>query len=435
MIKTLVNAFKIKEIRGKLFFTFLMLLVLRIGAQLPIPGTDSSVISSVLSQYSGSFGFFDAMTGGSFSDYSVFALSITPYITSSIIIQLLTIAIPKLEEMQREGEEGRKKLAAGTRYLTVALALIESIAMAIGFGNLGLFGDEYTFWNVLMSVFSMTAGSAAVMWIGEQITEFGVGNGISMVLLFNIVSRIPEDIASLFTKYVSGQYEKGIGYSILGAVVIIAIIVFVVAFVVVLNAGERRIPVQYSQKVVGRRMIGGNSSYIPLKVNTSSVIPVIFASSLMQFPVIIANLFGSSATWTHYLTTSYWFNLDNMQYTIGFIVYVLLIVFFSYFYTSITFNPMEVSNNMKKQGGFIPGIRPGAPTTDYLNKILGYVVFIGAVGLIIVATVPIFFSGVFGADISFGGTSLIIIVGVVLETMKAIESMMVVRNYRGFLAE
>lgn len=439
MLKTLQNTFKIKEIRDRLLFTFLMLIVIRIGCQMPIPGTDSDLISEVLSQFGdGAFSFFDAMTGGSFSEYSIFALNITPYITSSIIMQLLTIAIPKLEEMQRDGEDGRKKIVAITRYVTVGLALIESIAMAIGFGNLGLFGSSYSAWNILLSVCTMTAGSAVVMWIGETITEKGVGNGISIVLLINIVSRLPEDIASLVTKFVTGQYSKGIGYSILGALVIIVIILALVAFIVVLNDGERRIPVQYSQKVVGRRLVGAQSSYIPLKVNTSSVIPIIFASSLLQFPVIIAGLFGSSgATWTYYFTSSHWFNLtkSDIKYSIGFLVYVVLVVLFAYFYTAITFNPMEVSNNMKKRGGFIPGIRPGAPTTEYLQKILNYIVFIGAVGLIIVATVPIFFSGVFGASVSFGGTSLIIVVGVVLETMKKIESMMLVRSYKGFLAE
>jgi len=370
---------------------------------------------------------------------SIFALNISPYITASIIVQLLTIAIPKLEEMQREGEEGRKKLAAFTRYGTVILAVIESIAMSIGFGNLGLYGETYGVWEVVVSVFTMTAGSAVVMWIGETINEKGIGNGISMVLLINIVSRVPEDIAGLYTKFVSGQYSKGIGYSILGAVVIIAVIVAVVAFIIILNGGERRIPVQYSQKVVGRKLLGGNSSHIPLKVNTSGVIPVIFASSLLQFPVIIANLFVSGTPeWTKYFTSTYWFNfkpIADIRYSIGFVVYVILIVLFAYFYTAITFNPMEVSNNMKKQGGFIPGIRPGAPTTEYLQRILHYIVFIGAVGLVIVSAIPFFFSGVFGASVTFGGTSLIIIVGVVLETMKKIESMMLVRNYKGFLAE
>ena len=292
--------------------------------------------------------------------------------------------------------------------------------------------------NTFVAVVCMTAGSAAVMWIGERITEKGVGNGISIVLLINIVSTIPDDMYNLFTRFVSGQYEKGIGYSILGALVIVAVIVFVVGFIVVLNGGERRIPVQYSKKVVGRKMMGGNSSYIPMKVNTSGVIPVIFASSLLSFPVIIAQFFtANTPEWTKFLTTGYWcrFNKEEIVYSIGLLVYIVLVVFFAYFYTSITFNPIEIANNMKRQGGFIPGIRPGAPTTEYLQKILNNVVFIGAVGLIVVAVIPIFFTGTFQAQVSFGGTSLIIVVGVVLETMKKIESMMLVRNYKGFLAE
>lgn len=437
MIKTLVDALKIKEIRQRLLYTFVMMLVIRLGCQLPIPGTNAETIESVLSQFSGgSFGFFDAMTGGSFSSMSVFALNITPYITSSIIMQLLTIAIPKLEEMQRDGEDGRKKIAAATRYVTVGLALIESIAMAIGFGNQGLFGTSYNAWNVIIAVVTMTAGSAVIMWIGERITEKGIGNGISIVLTINILARMPGDIINLFEKFVVNAANIGMGA--VATIIIIAVIVAVIAFVVVLSAAERRIPVQYSKKMQGRKQYGGSSTYIPLRVNTSGVIPIIFASSILQVPVIIARFVVSGIPdWTKYLTDTFWCNpgWGNLKYNIGFVAYIVMIVFFAYFYTSITFNPMEVSNNMKRQGGFVPGIRPGKPTTDYLVKILNYVVFIGAVGLVIVSFIPIFFSGVFGASVSFGGTSLIIIVGVILETIKQIESKMVVRNYKGFLSE
>ena len=436
MLETLRNAFKIKDIRKRIIFTFCMLVVIRIGSQLPIPGVDSSVFANWFdSQTADGMGFFDAVTGGSFYNMSIFALNITPYITSSIIMQLLTIAIPKLEEMQRDGEEGRKKIAEITRYLTIALALIESVAMAIGFGR-GNYLEEFNALNVIMVIATLTAGSAVLMWIGERITEKGVGNGISIVLTINIISRMPDDLGSLYEQFMKG---KTVPYAVLSAVIILANIVAMVLFVVLLQGGERRIPVQYSKKIQGRKQVGGQSTNIPLKVNTSGVIPVIFAQSLMQTPVIIASVLGKGngngigSKILKGLSQSNWCDPDNMVYSSGLVVYIILIVAFAYFYTSITFNPLEIANNMKKAGGFIPGIRPGKPTSDYLNKILNYIVFIGAVGLSIVAFVPIFFNGVFGADVSFGGTSIIIIVGVVIETLKQIESQMLVRYYKGFL--
>ncbi len=438
MLKTLQNAFKIKDVRRRIFYVFLMVVVIRIGSQLPIPGVDPDYFKDwFASQSNDAFNFFDAFTGGSFTEMSIFALNITPYITSSIIIQLLTIAIPKLEELQRDGEEGRKKLTAITRYLTIGLSLFQSIAMTVGFGNRGLIPDM-NFMNAVVVVSCLTAGSAMLMWIGEQITDKGVGNGISIVLMVNIVSRIPSDLVTLFDQFVKGKtYAKG-G---LAALIIIAIIVLVVVLVLILNGGTRKIPVQYSKKMVGRKVSGGQSSSIPLKVNTAGVIPIIFASSLMSFPVIIAGFTG----WTGGtgigsqilmgLTSNNWFNPSAPWYSLGLVLYIVLVIFFAYFYTSITFNPMEVADNMKKQGGFIPGIRPGKPTQEYLEKILSYLIFIGAAGLVIVAVIPFFFNGVFGADVSFGGTSLIIVVGVVLETLKQIESRMLVRNYKGFLSE
>ena len=438
MLKTLQNAFKIKDVRRRIFYVFLMVVVIRIGSQLPIPGVDPDYFKDwFASQSNDAFNFFDAFTGGSFTEMSIFALNITPYITSSIIIQLLTIAIPKLEELQRDGEEGRKKLTAITRYLTIGLSLFQSIAMTVGFGNRGLIPDM-NFMNAVVVVSCLTAGSAMLMWIGEQITDKGVGNGISIVLMVNIVSRIPSDLVTLFDQFVKGKtYAKG-G---LAALIIIAIIVLVVVLVLILNGGIRKIPVQYSKKIVGRKVSGGQSSSIPLKVNTAGVIPIIFASSLMSFPVIIAGFTG----WTGGtgigsqilmgLTSNNWFNPSAPWYSLGLVLYIVLVIFFAYFYTSITFNPMEVADNMKKQGGFIPGIRPGKPTQEYLEKILSYLIFIGAAGLVIVAVIPFFFNGVFGADVSFGGTSLIIVVGVVLETLKQIESRMLVRNYKGFLSE
>ncbi len=435
MLESVKNAFKLKEIREKLLFTFLMLLVIRFGSQLPTPGVDRTYFASwFAAQTSDSFSFVDAFTGGSFLNMSVFALNITPYITSSIIIQLLTIAIPKLEEMQREGEEGRKLLVSITRYVTVALALLEASAMAIGFGRQGLL-EQYNVINVIVVICTLTAGSALLMWIGEEITEKGVGNGISIVLTINIISRMPQEIAGLFQQFVIG---KTIAIGTVAAVVIIAVIVGMIILVILLNDAERRIPVQYAQKIQGRRLVGGSSSYIPLKVNTAGVMPIIFASSLMEFPGIISTMAGYKGTgvWSEilrYLSSSYWCNPSYPKYSIGLLVYILLLYFFAYFYTSISFNPLEIADNLKKRGGFIPGIRPGKPTSDYLEKILQYIIFIGATGLSIVGILPFIFRGVFNASVSFGGTSLIIVVSVVLETIKQIESMMMVRNYKGFL--
>ena len=427
MFETLRNAFKVKDIRNRILFTFFMLVVIRIGSELPAPGVNGDVFKEwFTSQAADGLGFFNAITGGSFLNMSIFALNITPYITSSIIMQLLTIAIPKLEEMQRDGEEGRKKIVSITRYLTIALGLIQSIAMTIGFYRGGYLTSNSPL-TVIMVVTGLTAGSAVLMWIGERITEKGVGNGISIVLTINIISRIPQDLGTLWTQFIA---NKSIPKGIVAALIIIAIIVAMVVFVVVLQDAERRIPVQYSKKLQGRKQVGGQQTYIPLKVNTGGVIPVIFAQSLMQTPVIIASFLGKGngtgvgSQILKGLSQSNWCNPEQPIYTIGLAVYLVLIIAFAYFYTQITFNPLEIANNMKRAGGFIPGIRPGKPTSDYLNQILNYIVFIGAIGLSIVAVIPIFFNGVFKADVSFGGTSIIIIVGVIIETLKQIESQM-----------
>jgi preprotein translocase subunit SecY len=437
MLTTLKNAMKVKEIRQRVIFTFLMLIVIRIGSQLPVPGVDRNYFADWFAQQtSGAFSFFDAVTGGSFMQMSILALNINPYITSSIIIQLLTIAIPKLEEMQRDGETGRKKMVAITRYVTVVLALIQSTAMSIGFGRQGLL-TNYTWYNVLTCIVALTAGSAFLMWIGEQITEYGIGNGISIVLIINILSRIPQDLSSLFEQFVIG---KAPATAVLSAAIIIAIIIAMIVLVVFLNGGERRIPVQYAKKMAGNKMVGGATSNIPLKVNTSGMIPIIFAQSLLEFPVIIVSFTGKnpSGFWGEVLkglNSRNWCIPSQLKYSIGLLVYIGLLIFFSYFYTSITFNPLMVADNLKRQGGFIPGIRPGKPTSDYLNKVLNYLIFIGAVGLIIVSVLPYVFNGVFGANVSTSGASLIIIVSVILETLKQVESMMLVRNYKGFLKD
>lgn len=438
MSNAVVSAFKNKQLRKKLLFTTLILIVVRFGSQLPIPEIDSAQISAYLKSILGdSFNLLNSFTGGSFMQMSVFALSVTPYITSSIIMQLMTIVIPALEEMQKDGEDGRKRMAKITRYVTVVLAVIEGAGLAIGFANQGALGTNYTTFTIFTMIIALTAGAVLVMWLGERITESGIGNGISIILLVNIVSGMPGDFTSLYNQFMKG---KQIGPALIAGCVIVGVVLAVVVFVVILSDAERHIPVQYSKKMQGRKLVGGQQSNIPLKVNTAGVIPIIFASSIMQFPIMLQNVLkyenngfiGKALT---SLNSSTWFDASHPKRSIGLLIYIVLVILFAYFYTSITFNPLEISNNMKKQGGFIPGIRPGKPTVDYLNKILKYIIFIGAAGLTIVAVVPFFFNGVFGASVSFGGTSIIIVVGVILETIKQIQSQLLVQNYSGFLSE
>lgn len=443
MFDTVRNAFKIKDIRGKLIFTLIALLIVRLGSQLPLYNLSESAADVFGSNES--LNFFDTLTGGSMSNLSIFALNISPYITASIIMQLLTIAIPSLEELQKDGENGKKKIASYTRYMTIVLALIEGAAMAFGFSSGSepkLLLEGATDYIIVIS--SLVAGSAFLMWLGEKINDKGVGNGISIILAINILAKVPEDLYRLFVNYVinpTDMFQK-----ILAIVLIVVLLVGLVVLINILNGGERRIPVQYAKKVQGRKLVGGQSSHIPLKVNTAGVIPVIFAGSIMSFPGLIAGFFGVQAASgasasvgqkiLKLLSTNSWFNIKSLsefKYSIGLVIYLVLLVFFAYFYTTITFNPTEVANNMKKNGGFVPGIRPGKPTSDFLNKVLNNIVFIGAIGLAIVCVIPILVQGVTGAYISFGGTSLIIIVGVVLETIKQVESQMLVRHYKGFL--
>ena len=440
MFKTFINALKIKEIRMRILFTLGCLLIVRLGSLIPAPGISQGLFKQWIEANQLSLGFLDTLTGGSFSQMAIFALNISPYINASIIMQLLTIAIPKLEEMSKDGEDGREKINAISRYLTIGLALLEGGAMAISFGNSGYtISGGSTFRELAMIVLAFTAGTAFLMWLGERITQKGVGNGISIILLINIVARLPQDVNTLIQRFVTGASDVIRG--IIAAIVIIVIIVLMVVLIVLLQDAERRIPVQYAKKIQGRKMVGGQSSSIPLKVNTSGVIPVIFAMSLMQFPVIISSFFGSTGSKTgsvwqkilYLLTQQNWFNKGDGWYTLGVVIYVALIIFFAYFYTAVTFNPIEISNNLKKQSGFIPGIRPGKPTSDYLTDILNKIVFIGAISLALVAIIPIFFTGIFAVQVSFAATSIIIVVGVVLETMKQIESMMAVRHYSGFL--
>ena len=437
MFETLRNALKVKDIRKRLLFTLVVLVICRLGSQLPIPGIDTDTISQYLNSLLGdSFNLLNSFTGGSFESMSLFALNVTPYITASIIIQLLTIAIPALEELYRDGEDGRKKINNITRFVTLALSVLESAGLAIGFGKQGLLSN-YGPLIVIEMIVCLTAGSVFVMWLGEQITDKGVGNGISIILLCNIVSRMPSDLFNLYQKFMEG---KQISNVIIAGVIIFLVILGTIIFTIVLNDAERRIPVQYSRKIQGGSQLGGLGATLPVKVNTANVMPIIFSSSLLQFPLVIKQLVGANPKGTagfifNALNQSNWCNPDHWNWSIGLIVYLLLNVVFAYFYTSITFNPLEISNNMKKQGGYIPGVRPGKATVDYLNSILTYIIFIGAIGLCIVAVIPIFFNGFFGANVSFGGTSIIIIAGVVLETMKQIESQTLVRQYTGFLTE
>ena len=440
MLETVKNAFKVKDIRNRLLFTLMALLIVRLGCALPVPGINREYFQAWMEQKEG-LGFLDALTGGSFSQMSIFALNISPYITSSIVMQLLTIVFPKLEELQKDGEAGRKKITQWSRYLTIVLAVIESVALIIGFGNSGILEGGFGFTNIAVITASFTAGSAFLMWLGERVTEKGVGNGISIILLINIVATLPMDFSNLVNKFVLSP--TAVINKVLGAIGIAAVVIVLVVLVILLQDAQRKIPVQYAKKVQGRKMVGGQGSFIPLKVNTAGVIPVIFASSLMSTPVIIMSFLGVQPARAHFwpkvarvLSQQYWFNTENwgeFKYTLGALIYVALLVIFAYFYTSITFNPMEVANNMKKQGGFIPGIRPGRPTTEYLSKVLNYIIFIGAVALTIISLIPIVFSGIFQAQVSFGGTSIIIIVGVILETIKQIDSQLLVRQYKGFL--
>ena len=435
MFKTLRNAWRIEDIRKRILFTVAMIVVIRVGAQIPVPGTNAEAVKEIFaSLQNDAFNIFNSFTGKSLENFSILALSITPYITSSIIIELLTIAIPKLEELQRDGQEGRKKITKYTRYLTVVLALIEGTAMSLGWKNLF---TEYNAFYVIVCVVTLTAGVAFLMWVGEQITDKGVGNGISIVLVVNILAGIPEELGVVFTKVTT---NRSIPAAVVLSIITVAFILAIVMFVVWLHGAQRKIPVQYSGRIRGRSSLGGQTSFIPLKVLTASVIPVIFASSLMSLPAMVAQFVGDGAYshpfWGHvirFLSTSYWFNFSTKTswvYSFGVLLYLALIFVFAYFYTSITFNPIEVADNMKKQAGFIPGIRPGKPTSDYLRTVLNYIIFIGAAGLSIVALIPIIIGGVFTiGKISFLGTSLIIIVGVILETLQNIEGRMVDRAY------
>ena len=443
MIQTIRNAWKVQELRNKLLFTIFALLIFRVGAAIPVPFINSDLLSNYMSAQSASiFGLLNVMSGDAFSYGTVFALSIQPYINSSIIVQLLTIAIPALERMSREeGEEGKKKIAAITRYVTVAIALVQAFGYYTLINYYGVLSVSGV-WPAIVIIGALTAGSAFVMWLGEQITEFGVGNGISIILFAGIVARGPHMVSSMISGVSNwaNASESATSLSLHPAFIPLIIVgmLLLVIFIVFITNAERRIPVQYAKRVVGRKMYGGQSSHIPIKVNMAGVMPIIFAQAIASIPATIG-MFVPSATqegtgWNTFLDI---FDSNGLVYSI---VYFLLIVLFSYFYNTIQFNPVEVANNLKKNGGFIPGFRPGKPTADFLHKVISRLTLFGALYLAVVALLPAITGNIMmvagsnaGQGLAIGGTSIIIVVGVALETVKALEAQLMMRHYKGFL--
>lgn len=415
MLETLRDALKTQEMRKKILFTLMMFLIFRIGSHIPVPGIDKAQIAALIEDIK-LLGFFDTISGSALKNVSIFAMSITPYINASIIIQLLTVIFPRLEAIAKDD---RKKIVEYTRYLTVGLGFIQALGLSLGVLRSVL--TDTSAMSIIIIVLSLTAGTACLMWIGELITEKGIGNGISLIIFAGIVSRIPGGIAYL------------IEYAQQGVMNIVFILLFlIVAFVaiicvIIVNQGERRVPVQYAKRVVGRKMYGGQSTHIPIKVNSAGVIPVIFAMSLMFIPGTIANFFPDNAV---AVWISQHFSFTNIGYNL---VYAVLIIFFTYFYSSITFNPIDVADNIRKNGGFIPGIRPGRPTSEYIMKVMSRITFFGGLFLAAIAVLPAILMGVANMDLYFGGTSLLIVVGVAIDTMKQIESNMMMRNYEGFM--
>ncbi|NLO82035.1 MAG: preprotein translocase subunit SecY [Clostridiales bacterium] len=419
MLNTFKNAWKIEDLRKKIIYTLLMLLVYRVGTFIPVPGIDSSYMRDLVSGNT-LLGLLDIISGGAFGNFTVLAMGITPYINASIIMNLLTVAIPRLEQLAKEGEEGRKKIAQYSRYLTVILAFIQAIGFTYGLAQGAL--QNKTVWGYFVVALTLTAGTAFLMWLGEQITDKGIGNGISLIIFTSIISRLPIAIASLWqlafvTKTMSPWNIP----------VIIVFAILMIAGVIFVDSGERRIPVQYSKRVVGRRVYGGQSTHIPIKVNSSGVLPIIFAVSILSLPQIIAQFFPASG---FYVWVDKYFDQRSALYGV---LYALFIIFFTFFYTQISFNPIEVANNLKQYGGFVQGIRPGRPTAEYLMRISNRMTLVGALFLATVAIVPIAASGASGIPMYFGGTAVLIVVGVALESVKQLEAQMLMRHYRGFL--
>jgi preprotein translocase subunit SecY len=424
MLRTIAKAWKIADIRKKIIFTLLMLVVFRIGSNIPVPGIDREILNQAFQGDTGLLELFDLFSGGAFSNMTIFALSITPYITASIIFQLLTIAFEPLQRIAKDGTEGRKKITRWTRYLTVVLAFIQAIGVSVGMFRQALVSTD--FFSVSVIVIVLSAGTAFLMWLGEQINENGIGNGISLIIFGGIIARLPSGIHTTWVKFQAGE----LGFITIAIFVVFAIIVIV--GIIEVQQGQRRIPVQYAKRVVGRKMYGGQSTHIPLKVNQAGVIPVIFALSLLQFPLTITYFAGVDSGFTQWIEK--WLSpAASPGVWLYAVVNIGLIMFFTYFYTAVTFNPTDVANNMKNNGGFIPGIRPGRTTIEYLNKVMTRITFVGAIFLALVATLPTLVGQLTPLDVSFGGTSLLIAVGVALDTMKQLEQQMVMRNYQGFL--
>lgn len=424
MLQTMKQAWKIPEMRKKILYTFAMLVVFRLGSNIPVPGINRALLTNMFdANEAGLFGLFDLFSGGSFSNFTIFALSITPYITSSIILQLLAVAFPKLEELTRQGEEGRRKMAALTRYITVGLALIQAIGYTFGlFGN--VLADNSILSKIVI-VLTLVAGTIFLMWLGERINDKGIGNGISLIIFAGIVSRIPTTISKTVSKIASGSV------SIISVILFLVFALAIIVGIILVTEGTRKIPVQYAKRVVGRKVYGGQSSHIPMKVNQAGVIPVIFAVSILQLPNTIAYMAPNTGFAS--FVTKYLSNSGNPGVYIMGVLEVVLIIGFTYFYAAITFNPMEVAEQMKTNGGFIPGIRPGRSTAEYIQKVSSRLNIVSALFLAVVATLPTILNQLTTLSIGFGGTSLIIAIGVALDTMKQIETMMVMRNYSGFL--
>ena len=422
MIETLKNAWKIQDLKKKIIFTLMMLFIYRVGTFVPVPFVDSQYIRQLIEQ-GGLLGFFDIISGGAFGNFTIFAMSITPYINASIIMQLLTVAIPKLEQLAKEGEEGRKKIAQYTRYFTVVLAFVQAFGITFGLvrGQGALTNQSWVAYFVIS--LTLTAGTAFLMWLGEQITDRGIGNGISLIIFVSIVSRLPIALVSLWNMAFVTQTMSPWGIPFIGvfAVALIAGVIFV-------DLGQRRIPVQYAKRMVGRKMYGGQSTHIPMKVNSSGVLPIIFAVSILAVPQTIAQFMPPTSRF--FLLVNTYFSQSSGLYAV---VYALLIIFFTFFYTQITFNPVEIANNLKQYSGFVQGIRPGKPTSDFLIRISNRITLVGAFFLASVAVIPILASAVTGLPMYFGGTAVLIIVGVALETSKQLESQMLMRHYKGFL--
>ena len=423
-LKSLGQAFKVPEIRKKLLFTVLMLVIYRLGCCIPVPNIDRSVLNEYFSSASGLFGLFDMFSGGSFSNFTIFALSITPYITASIILQLLTVVIPRLEALSKEGTEGRKKIAQYTRYLTVVLAFVQSIALTLGLFRSAVI--DQSFFSTAVVIITLTAGTAFLMWLGEQINEHGIGNGISLIIMAGIVARMPSAIHQTFINLRDGQV------SVISVIIFLIFALAVIVGVIEVQQGPSKIPVQYAKRVVGRKMYGGQTTHIPRKVNQAGVIPVIFSLSILQFPLTVTYFTDSTSGFTQFIT-KYLSPSGNPGVWIYSVLNIVLIMFFTYFYTAITFNPQEVADNMKANGGFIPGIRPGRPTVEYLSRVMTRITFVGAIFLAVIATIPTVIGNFTALQIQFGGTSLLIAVGVALDTMKQLESQLIMRNYSGFL--